>query len=295
MGDPLPPFVSIPEIAGDFAVEQVGYGLLFSWTNPSRNVDQSASIDLDRALIRENETVVSDLAVSGPGERQLETLDAMELVGSTREYTISFETLSQRVSARSSPVRVTVIEVPDPGTGVRATVDQNRILLEWDPPESGAQITDGYRVYRSDEIITGDAPLSARRFEDTGYLEGATYTYTVLPLRLGGSGLVISGLPYDPLSVTALDVTPPEPPTGLSLTPFAGGVFVRWQFNPEIDVVRYNVFRRDNPGGEFRSVGPPEQATNAFQDPEYQPGFVYSVTALDRSGNESERSISIGE
>ncbi len=296
VGDPLPPFLSIPESADDFTVEQVGYELHFAWTNPSRNLDQSVSVDLDRAVIRENEFVVAEVDVSGPGEDQALELPARDLVGSTRQYTIHFETTRGRISAPSPQAQVMVIEVPGPGSDVRAKVDQNRLTLEWDPPQDGAGITDGYRVYRSGEQISGegDAVLTVPRFEDTRYRVGETYIYIVVPFREGVSGLV-AGLPFEAVSITALDRTPPNAPSGLSLTPFEGGVFLRWQSSPENDVVRYSVFRRDDPGGGFQRVSSDGQATNAFQDPEYQPGFEYAVTALDRSGNESPISISIDE
>jgi hypothetical protein len=296
IGDPLPPFLSIPESTDAFTVEQVGYELYFAWTNPSRNVDQSASVDLNRAVILENLAVVAEVVVSGPGEGQSLVLPARELVGSTLQYTIHFETTRGRVSAPSPQAQVMVIEVPGPGSGIRAEVDQNRVTLEWEPPQNGADITDGYYIYRSGERISGegDALVTVPRFEDTGYRVGETYIYTVVPVREGVSGLV-AGLPFEAVSVTALDGKPPSAPTGLSLIPFEGGVFVRWQSNPESDVVRYGVFRRDDPSGDFRRVSSDGQATNAFQDPEYQSGFEYAVTASDRSGNESPISISIVE
>ena len=296
VGDPQPPFLSIPESADDFGVEQVGYELHLAWTNPSRNVDLSASVDLDRAVILENETVVAAIQVRGPGEYQTVVLPGRDLVGSTQQYTIHFETTRGRISAQSPRVQVMVIEVPGPGSGVRAEVDQNRMTLEWEPPQNGAGITDGYRIYRSGELLSGegDTLLSVPRFEDTRYRVGETYIYTIVPVREGVSGLV-AGLPYEAVSVTALDRTPPSAPSDLSLTPFQGGVFIRWQFSPESDVVRYNVFRRVAGNEDFRRVSPDGQATNAFQDPEYQPGFEYAVTALDRSGNESPISTSIDE
>ncbi len=288
--------MSIPESARDFRVEQVGYDLHFTWTNPSRNVDQSASADLNRAVIHENEFSVAEVQVAGPGETQSFTLPARELVGLTRDYTIRFETSGGRVSAPSPPAQVMVIDVPGPGSGVRARVDQNQVTLEWEPPQTGAGITDGYRIYRSGELIAGEGErvLTMTRFTDTRFRVGETYVYSVVPFREGASGLV-AGLPFDAVTLTALDGTAPNAPVGLTLTPFDGGVFVRWEFNPEVDVVGYVVFRRDDADGDFRRISPDGQATNAFQDSEYQPGFAYAVTALDRSGNESASSIAIDE
>lgn len=288
VGDPLPPFISVPESASDFTVEQVGYELRFAWTNPLRNVDQSASTDLERALIQIGDDVIVETIVPGPGQRQTFTLPARDLVGSSRQYTIRFETTSGRVSGPSNLVSLAVVDVPGPGSRVRVTVDQDRILLEWDPPVNGLEFTDGYRLYRSGEMFP-NLPITETRFEDTDYREGEDYVYTIVPVRQTSSGWV-EGLASEPVEVTAIDRTPPRAPTGLSLIPFQGGVFVRWNPSPESDVVRYWVFRREGPGDPFRAIGTEPQATTAYQDPDYQPGYEYAVTALDRSGNEGPMS-----
>jgi hypothetical protein len=271
----------------------VGYELRFQWTNPSRNVDQSPSTDLDRAFISDGNAVVREVAVSGPGEVQILPLAARDLVGDTREYSIQLQTLRGRLSASSPSVSLTVIEVPGPGSGVTSVVDQNRITLEWETPEDEVRLTDAYRVYRSGVLIPGP-PITGTRFEDTSYEEGETFVYTVVPLRQRGTDWV-EGLPFESLTVTALDRVPPAPPTNLSLMPFEGGAFIRWQSSLETDVVRYTVLRRDEPGGQFRRVSGSGQVTTAFADPEYEPGYVYAVTALDRSGNESLPSAAVGE
>ena len=288
IGDPLPPFIRVPESTSDLTVDQVGYELRFAWTNPLRNVDQSDSTDLEQVVIRAEDDTVAEIVVSGAGERQTLTLSARDLVGVTRQYAVYFETTGGRVSEPSNVVALRVVEVPGPGSAVRATVDQDRILLEWDPPPSGAEVTDAYRIYRSGQVLD-DRPITQTRFEDTAYRDGEEYVYTVVPVRRTATGWV-EGLASRPLEVTALDRTPPEAPTGVSLTPFEMGAFVRWNSNPENDVIRYRVFRRDGTDGQFRPVEAEPQTTTAYQDSDYQPGYEYAVTALDRSGNESAMS-----
>ena len=292
VGDPLPPLVSIPETATDFGVQQVGYELRFVWTNPSRNLDQSASIDLDRARISDSQAVVIEVPVSGPGEAQSAVMPAADLVGSVRVYTIQFESRQGRLSSPSASSSITVVEVPGPGSGVEAVVDQNRITLRWDVPEQGAHMTDGYRLYRLG-IPFSDSPLIETRFEDTRYQDGESYVYTVVPLRRQPFGWV-EGLPFDPLTVTAVDRVAPAAPTGLVLTAFDGGAFVGWSSSPEEDVEAYRVFRRDGPALDFLPVSGIGQTTNAFSDAEFMPGHLYIVTAVDGSGNESPPSLPIG-
>ncbi len=89
--------------------------------------------------------------------------------------------------------------------------------------------------------------------------------------------------------MTATDRTAPGAPRGLVLTSAAGGAFLNWESNPESDVVRYRVFRRPAPSGEFEAVGEP-QITTAFFDAEFRPRYQYVVSAIDEAGNESPQS-----
>src|SRR5262245_24974673 len=58
VGEPLPPFVRIPEPVKDLAVRQNGNDIVLTWTNPPKYVDGSSATDLARVQIRSNETVL---------------------------------------------------------------------------------------------------------------------------------------------------------------------------------------------------------------------------------------------
>src|SRR5262245_13994286 len=57
VGDPLPPFIRIPESVADLAVYQSGHNLVLTWTNPQRYVDGSAATDLSAVVIISNGSV----------------------------------------------------------------------------------------------------------------------------------------------------------------------------------------------------------------------------------------------
>ena len=278
--DPLPPLATIPEAVSDLSVRQIGYELVLTWTNPSRNTDQTVLDDLDRVFIRADGEVVAEFPVTGSGQAQAVNLrDASGLAGSRIVYTLELGTRGNRASAVSNPAAITVVEVPGPVAGISATVDQNRIVLEWSPPSVRPGLVDTYRVYRSD-VRVGES--SEARFEDAEYVEGAVYTYRITALE--GSG--VEGISSEDHTVTVLDTTPPEPPRGLRITLVDSSAFLVWEPNSENDVRGYRVFRRESSEGEFFPVSG-GRATTAFTDPEFQAGYEYAVAAVDRSGNES--------
>ncbi len=288
IGDPLPPLVRIPEAAVDLRVEQRAYDLHFGWTNPDLNVDQSASTDVVRILLSAGEEVFRRIPVTSSGTYQTHTISARDRVGSSLEFVVRFETSGAKVSGPSNTVGIEIVDVPGPVENLAAVLDQGRIFLTWDPPSQGEAPVDAYRAYRSGRTLT-DEPIVSTSIADTRFEIGASYEYIVVPLRRSSSGLV-EGIAADPLTLTALDRTPPSPPTGLSLTPAGTGVFVTWETNPETDVGRYRIFRRDSPSGEFRSLESEPRTTTAFFDPDYRAGFQYAVSAIDDTGNLSSRS-----
>jgi len=53
------------------------------------------------------------------------------------------------------------------------------------------------------------------------------------------------------------------------------------------------VYRRQAETDEFAVIDDGEQTTTAYTDLAYQPGFEYAISAVDRSGNEGERSAPV--
>lgn len=293
VGDPLPPFIRVPAPVDNLDVRQRGYELWFSWTNPSMNIDGSGSTDLVSVVLLGDGEVVTRVAVSGPGQPQTLRIDALDLVGGRKPFIVRVETSRERTSAESNRVIASVVDVPGPVAGLRATFDQERVRLEWDAPSERSGLVGAYRIYRSGAIL--DAPPASQvRYDDGTVQEGGVYEYAVLAMRRNES-VWIEGVASEPLPFTALDHTPPAAPTGLALTPgpAGDGAFLRWVAGPETDLVRYRVFRWEGPDRVFEPLGDDAQTTTAIFDPAYRPGFAYAVSAVDRSGNESPMSVPV--
>jgi hypothetical protein len=71
--------------------------------------------------------------------------------------------------------------------------------------------------------------------------------------------------------------------------PLGAGVFLSWEANKERDFKEYLVYRSD----QSKPIFPP-LSVNGIQDENYRSGLTYQLTAVDASGNESERSAPKG-
>ena len=289
VADPLPPVVEIPEPVSDLAVRQAGYDLRFEWTNPSFHVDRTPVAGLDRAVIRSGAEVVLEVPVSGPGEPQVAFLrDVGVWVGSEPGFSIELAGRSGRLSAPSGPVRLAILEVPGPVVGLGATVDQDRVALEWAPPAEGAELISGFRVYRTGDALA-ETPADTTQFEDLPYVPGATYIYAVVAVRSTPNG-TIEGVPAAPLEVEAVDRRAPAAPAGLLMRPVENGILLTWDRGPETDIAGYRVFRRESGDGPLVPLTDAPQATTFYADAAYADGYAYAVSVLDRTGNESPMS-----
>ena len=134
------------------------------------------------------------------------------------------------------------------------------------------------------------------------------YSYSanrVGKLALAGHSIQIEGTPSETITVDTKDVFPPSVPESLAVVPVPdeGSIDLSWTPDMEPDLAGYIVYRRD-----AASAGPPERDLQkpitrkpipepAFRDTTAQRGreYAYSVSAVDRSGNESARSPEVTE
>jgi hypothetical protein len=104
-----------------------------------------------------------------------------------------------------------------------------------------------------------------------------------------------------PVTVTPRDTFPPATPQGLvaALLPgSAPGTFVvdlSWSINLETDLAGYHVYRSEQEGTKGQLVTPDLLPTPAVRDTSVEPGrrYWYTVTAVDRAGNESPPSVAV--
>ncbi|HLB00356.1 MAG TPA: hypothetical protein VJO14_03130 [Bacteroidota bacterium] len=95
-------------------------------------------------------------------------------------------------------------------------------------------------------------------------------------------------------NLVEVDTTPPFAPRGIYTETGDGRVQISWFANSEPDLAAYRVYISDSYDGLYGFIG--QTTAETFSDDGAANGVTvyYAVTALDRSGNESELKSTAG-
>jgi fibronectin type 3 domain-containing protein len=134
-------------------------------------------------------------------------------------------------------------------------------------------------------------------YTDTQTQLGKTYKYSVRSVAQY-PGVQLESLDSNFATITPKDVFPPPAPQNLvvAFVPAVDGtpayMDLSWSSSAATDIAGYNVYRSEEPSRSGTRLNPELLPTPAFRDMNAVPGRVYSytVTAVDRSGNESPAS-----
>jgi hypothetical protein len=244
--------------------------------------------------------------------------------GGSPAYRVRTRASRKRASADSNTVIVHIRPVPERITSLHAAVIEPAIELSWSAPtrtSTGDPLPaiSEYRIYRG-EIDPASADAAAKdlsqakwkfplallasspitSYRDTSFDFGKTYVYTVRT-AIPADGDTIESADSVPAIVTPRDIYPPAVPQGLVaavVTPDPKGapeVDLSWSINTETDLAGYHVYRSEQEGTPGQLLTPDLLLSPADRDTSVQPGhrYWYSVTAVDRSGNESVPSATV--
>jgi hypothetical protein len=235
-------------------------------------------------------------------------------------YIVRTRTSPKKVSANSNAATLRVAPSPEPITDLKAEITHQGVILAWTPPQKTAvgpaPPIVSYRIFRR-EIPQAIAPAPANGaqpphsqnlalqigesatppFRDTQIQFGKTYRYSVRSVAQYPD-LQIESLDSPVIEVTPLDTFPPAAPQGLVvvLVPAQGAapayLDLSWSISAENDIAGYNIYRSGQEGAAGQKQSPELLRTPAFRDMNIVPGhrYFYTVTAVDRVGNESPAS-----
>jgi len=239
--------------------------------------------------------------------------------GSPLVYVVRTRASKKRASADSNSISVRVFPVPEAIAHVEAHVTESAIELSW-PAATRTSGGDplsaltGYRVYRGEldpssvEAASNDiskakwkspltllAPSDDTSYHDTLFDFGKTYAYVVRSV-VHAEGNALESSDSVPVIVAARDTFPPATPQDLVAAVLpgasAGSVLVdlSWSINLETDLAGYRVYRSEQQDTRGALITPDLLLAPAYRDTSVEPGhrYWYSVTAVDRAGNESE-------
>ena len=244
--------------------------------------------------------------------------------GGTLAYRVRTRASRKRASADSNTAIVRIRPAPEHITSVHAAVTEIAIELSWSAPthtSTGDPLPpiSEYRVQRGeiDPASTDSAakdlsqakwksPLAllasspTNSYRDTTFDFDKTYLYTVRTV-IPADGGTVESTDSVPVVVTPHDIFPPAVPQGLVaavIRPDPNAppeVDLSWSINAETDLAGYRVYRSEQQDTPGQLVTPDLLLSPAYRDTSVQPGHLYwySVTAVDRSGNESAPSASV--
>ncbi len=228
-------------------------------------------------------------------------------------YAVRARVSPKQASADSNIVGLVLYPPPARIADLRATVIEAGVQIVWTRPErttAGEPLTalTGYRIYRAEVEPGASDPAIARRKSaaalvgvspSPGYLDaqlewGRSYVYTVRSVAQYAADSVES-VDSAPALVTPLDIFPPAPPRDLvAVVQSASGaapatIELSWSISPETDLAGYNVYRSETGAGRPQRLNHELLLTPTFRDISVAVGsqYTYTVTAVDRAGNES--------
>lgn len=244
--------------------------------------------------------------------------------GSAFLYLVRTRASKKRASPDSNLVLVHVYPVPERIPNVEARVTETAIELSWPVPtrtSAGDPLSSisGYHIYRGElDPASADAaskdfaqakwrtplalvaPSESNSYHDSVFDFGKTYAYVVRSLILIEGNSLESG-DSTPAIVAARDIFPPAAPQDVVAAilpgpaPGSDVVDLSWSLNVETDLAGYRVYRSEQQDSRGHLMTLELLPTPAYRDTSVEPGhrYWYTVTAVDRAGNESQPSAPV--
>ncbi|HTS13237.1 MAG TPA: fibronectin type III domain-containing protein [Candidatus Limnocylindrales bacterium] len=246
-------------------------------------------------------------------------------------YIVRTSESPKKSSADSNVAELRLFPAPDPIDDLAARLGPpGGVSLTWTPPAKtplgATPPIQKYRIYRA-EVETpaaqgarpsaaspstqpkGPSPESrllqigksdSPSYHDAQAEYGKSYVYSVRSVIETPAG-ELESTDSNLVTIAVRDVIAPSTPQGLLVIFVPAGenapahLELSWAINPETDVAGYNVYRSEQEGTLGARLNPELLPTPAFRDTSPVAGrrYFYSVTAVDRSGNESSPSASV--
>ncbi len=316
---PVPPDTVVPEAIEDLRYETDEKGVTLTWSYPMETIRGTEIEDLSSFELYRAEVPLKDYCancpipfadpVEQPGGLTTEDGKARMAIFTMADlkpgYKYFFKVRSRTswfAESADSNIVTFIWQIPARAPeGLTATVGNRQITLKWQPV---TMLRDGnpvsvplqYQIMRSS---------AGKKMEKIGLVEGGTtfvdqsvalkekYTYQVQTQMLVGKEVVTGGM--STVSTLSADITPPEPPTGVTAIETDMGIKVLWEKSGTEDLSGYRVYRRTADAQEPVLISEVEPVYTLFVDTEREQGqrYYYSVTALDQGSpaNESQRSV----
>ncbi|MGA2634773.1 MAG: hypothetical protein ABSF16_11095 [Terracidiphilus sp.] len=336
-GAPSPPSLKLPDKVTDLSATRTGNQVSLTWTMPKKNTDKlllkgNIAVRVCRKEGAEAYATAGSLQLAPAADGVFTEMLPQTLVsGAPRPLTYFVELANHngRSAGLSNDAVILAGEAPGPVAGLVAQVRKAGIALRWTPDQAGAREPTGIAIRLHRKLLTPPVakpaqgplapppePIEQSLLVDSGEQTGRTldksirfgqiYEYRaqrVARIAVEGQTLELAGELSAPIRVDALDIFPPDVPTGLAAVATAGdtgteaSIDLSWQPVTDSDLAGYTIYRSES-GGAWRRISPAEPVVPpAYHDAQVQPGHTYSyaVSAIDQLGHESARSAETEE
>jgi hypothetical protein len=325
---PLPPIERVEQRV-QISGFQRGNQIRLSWTMPPYNASSGSILNISRAdIYRLAESATSTQSLTEDEFASRSTLIASvpiketDFGGKTLNYndTLDFAGQDTRlryairfVNASGSKAAFSNFLLIEPAPKVAAApsllpikVAQNNLFLEWKPPQANIDGSTpvnilGYNIYRAGEgeqtaRLLNQAPITTNEFRDTGFAFGVNYRYFIRTVSLGTNAEPVESQESNIVEINPKDTFAPNPPEGITLAATPTTISIFFASNLEGDVAGYKIYRSEDKVN-WTLLTDKLLQVNTFQDSKIESGktYFYYLTAVDRFGNESEKSEIVSE
>lgn len=293
VGDPKPPALDIPTRITDLRAAEYGDKIVVEFTIGPLTAEGLGLTEVKSVELRASaggSPQILTVPAKGPGPVNHE-FPARDWVGKQVTLTVRAAGPKGHVSEWSNPVTLSVgMPLATPANLQAVSVPQGVRLTWLDSLGSfGSQVGAHYRIFRG----AGEAmPERLAESDKPEYLDamvemGSPYRYFVQALVGQLRQSEISAI----VSVTPMDTFPPAVPSSVTAVAGVNSIELAWDRNMEDDFAGYQVYRSADGAAPERIAGPLDAPTFSDRTVEVGKKYSYTVTATDRNGNESARSM----
>jgi fibronectin type 3 domain-containing protein len=293
----LYPALNVPVLVTDLAAVERGDGFDITFTIPSLTteglqVTSLGSIDLRLGPNNLNPFRVERWAASAthetipspdkPGPVQAR-IPLHGLVGQEVVFAVRISNAKGRFSEWSNLFTVTVVPPLEKPSALAWKNIAEGVRLTWSAPNEPA-----FHIFRKETDDPEPSQTGASdkpEYTDTTAVPGKTYQYWIQGVHDKAESEAAG-----PITATPKDEFPPAVPSNITATAGLNAIELSWSRNEEPDFHGYRVYRALGDGA-FELVAADIQPPN-YSDKAVEAGkrYRYAITAVDETGNESNRS-----
>lgn len=218
-------------------------------------------------------------------------------------FSLVFQDERGRYSEFSGLVAAEPVAVALSPPEIQTDMYEDKVEISWSAPDTNLDGSSpvnlvGYNIYRAQEDSKAKklnpSVVTELKFEDRDFVFGQKYDYFVRATATSAPPFIESS-DSEKITVVAKDSFAPLKPTGLVAIDGEDFVSLSWDLSRDADLANYNVWRRDLEASQYTLLTPEGVHENSYTDTEIELNqrYEYAVTAIDKQGNESQKSDSV--